>query len=68
MQAQPSTKFNLDTVRAKCVQHGVEWEDNRLTKGAFWVLLPDQNKHLGFAKLLESLGFRYTAGQGYWIK
>jgi hypothetical protein len=68
MQVQPSTKFNLDTVRAKCVQHGVEWEDNRLTKGAFWVLLPDQNKHLGFAKLLESLGFRYTAGQGYWIK
>lgn len=65
---KPGTKFNIDAVRAKCVQHGVEWEDNRSKKGAFWVLMPDRKKHLGFAKLLELLGFRYAVGQGYWIK
>jgi hypothetical protein len=65
---QPSTKLNIDTLREKCVQHGVEWEDNRPKKGAFWVLMPDRNKHPGFAKLLDSLGFRHTPGQGFWIK
>lgn len=66
--AQPSTPFNIDTLRAKCVEHGIDWEDNRLKKGAFWVLMPDRNKYPEFARLLEALGFRHTAGQGYWIK
>jgi hypothetical protein len=50
------------------VQHGVEWEDNRPKKGAFWVLMPDRKMHLGFATLLESLGFQYKPGHGFWIK
>lgn len=58
----------INAVRTKCVQHGIEWEDNRSKKGAFWVLMPDRNKHVEFVKLLDSLGFRYTPGQGYWIK
>lgn len=65
---RPAAELNIDTIRAKCVERGIEWEDNRAKSGAFWVLMNDRNKHLGFAKLLETLGFRYTAGQGYWIK
>ncbi len=64
----PGADFDIDSVRAGCVQHGLVWEDNRPKKGAFWVLMPDRNRHLGFAKLLEGLGFQYTAGQGFWIK
>jgi hypothetical protein len=65
---QLGAKLNIDTLRAKCVQHGVEWEDNRPKKGAFWVLMPDRNKHPGFAKLLDALGFDYMPGQGFSIK
>jgi len=65
---QRANDLNIDIIRAKCVERGIEWEDNRKKKGAFWVLMPDRNKDPGFVKLLETLGFRHTAGQGFWIK
>ena len=65
---QRASQLNIDIIRGKCVQRGIEWEDNRKKRGAFWVLMSDRSKHLGFAKMLETLGFRYTEGQGYWIK
>ena len=66
--AEAGTGSNFDVIRAKCAQRGLECDDNRSKKGAFWVLMPNRNRHLGFATLLETLGFRYTPGQGYWIK
>ena len=62
------SQITIDIVRAKCVQHGILWEDNRVKKGAFWVLMPDRNQHPAFAKTLETMGFRHTARQGFWIK
>lgn len=62
------TEADFTKVRERCVQHGVEWEDNRPKKGAFWVLLPDRKKHPGFAALLDSYGFFYSPGKGFWFK
>jgi hypothetical protein len=68
VRKQSDTKLDVDSLRTKCVQLGIEWEDNRSKKGAFWVLMPNRNKHPGFVKLLVTLGFSYKAGQGFWIK
>jgi len=62
------TQSEFDNVRALCVQHGIEWEDNRPRKGALWVLIPDRKRRVGFSVVLESYGFRYTEGRGFWIK
>lgn len=64
----PTGVSNVDGIRSMCEQHGLEWDDNRSKKGAFWVLMRDRSKHVEFARLLERLGFRYTPGQGYWTK
>lgn len=62
------TQRDFDDIRARCIQHGIEWVDHRNKTGALWVLMPDRGKRLGFAMLLESHGFRYTAGKGFWLK
>ena len=56
------------TIVARCRLHGLEWEDNRLKKGAFWVLMPERKNHALFATFLEDRGFVYTVGKGFWIK
>jgi hypothetical protein len=65
---QRVSQVTVDIIRAKCVQYGISWEDNRPKKGAFWVLMADRNQHPVFAKTLETLGFRHTERQGFWIK
>ena len=65
---QRASEVHINIIRAKCVQRGIEWEDNRKKSGAFWVLMTDRNKDPGFAVMLETLGFRFAAGQGFWIK
>lgn len=62
------TQEDFDTLKERCAHYGIEWEDNRPKKGALWVLLPDRTKRQGFSALLDSYGFRYTAGKGFWLK
>lgn len=58
----------LANIIASCERYGVRWEDNRLKKGAFWVLMQDRIEHPGFATLLDHTGFAYAHGKGFWIK
>ena len=62
------TESNFYSVCERCIQHRVQWEDNRSRGGALWVLMPDRSRHLGFAAFLEGLGFQHTLGKGFWIK
>jgi hypothetical protein len=55
-------------VMALSEQHELEWEDNRLKGGAFWVLLADRHENLAVGILLEKIGFQFKPGTGYWIK
>ncbi len=66
--ASALTEAQLRVIAERCQQHGVAWEDNRPKKGAFWVLLAYRRDHPGFASLLDSYGFAYTPGKGFWIK
>jgi hypothetical protein len=62
------TEDNCNTIKALCIQHGVEWENNLSKNGAFWVLIPDRYRRVGFSALLERYGFRYAEGKGFWSK
>jgi hypothetical protein len=62
------TQSNFDTIRSMCVQKGIEWEDNRANKGAFWILIPDRDQRLAFSTFLERHGFRHAEGKGFWMK
>ncbi|MES2185814.1 MAG: EH signature domain-containing protein [Pseudomonadota bacterium] len=68
--AGPGVMNAFQTVKiiAACKQHGVLWEDNRPKQGAFWVLMQSRSQHVGFAALLETHGFAYAPGKGFWIK
>ena len=58
----------INAVKVSCEKYGVMCEDNRHKGGAFWVLMPERHHRLGFSKLLETLGFKYAEGKGFWIK
>lgn len=58
----------ISAVKLSCEKYGVMCEDNRHKGGAFWVLMPDRRHRLGFSMLLESQGFKYAEGKGFWIK
>lgn len=62
------TNEDLTYLTTLCLQHGLEWEDNRSKKGALWVLIPDIPKHLAVGRLLERMGFQHKQGKGYWLK
>lgn len=62
------TQLQFDNLRARCVQHGLQWEDNRPKGGALWVLMPDRKRYLGFSALLDNYGFRYKEGRGFWLE
>lgn len=62
------TQSDFNTVRGMCVQHGIEWEDNKAKKGALWVLITDRKKLIAFSSLLDRYGFRYIEGKGFWLK
>lgn len=59
---------DFDTLRALCVRHGVEWEDNRAKKGALWILIPDRNRRPGVSAILDRHGFQFAEGKGFWLK
>jgi hypothetical protein len=65
---EAAAALDISKILARCIQHGIEWEDNRPKKGAFWVLMTDRKKHPGFASLLDIQGFKYTPGKGFWIR
>jgi hypothetical protein len=56
------------TIKERCVQRGIQWEDNRSKRGAFWVLLLDRHKHAGFSHYLESHGFVFSERRGFYRK
>jgi hypothetical protein len=58
----------INAVKTSCEKYGLIFEDNRHKGGAFWVLMPERRHRLGFSKLLETLGFKYAEGKGFWIK
>jgi hypothetical protein len=62
------SQAEFDLVRSMCTHKGFELEDNRSKKGALWVLMPDRKRGPGLASLLDSMGFRYTEGKGFWLK
>jgi hypothetical protein len=43
-------------------------EDYRGIQGNLWVTLADKSKDPTLAIYLESRGFKYIPGRGYWIK
>lgn len=61
-------KVDLNHIKARCAQHGIEWEDHLSNNGAFWVLMGERKRHPGFAALLDSLGFKYYRDMGFSIK
>ncbi len=66
------SEAQMNSIVAYCRLHGLEWEDNRPKKGAFWVLIPvrnnHENNHARFGFFLEDKGFAYAPGKGFWIK
>lgn len=62
----PEPDFNI--IRRMCVQHDVEWKDDRFTTGDFWILIPDRKKKVGLSALLDRNGFQYDPGKGFWLK
>ena len=53
----------------QCEELGIEWEDNRKTGGAFWVMLPDRTSHKSLSTMLEKMGFNFSPqSKGFWYK
>ena len=62
------TQSEFDVIQRLCAQHNIEIEDNRLKKGALWILAPNRKGRLGLSSLLDRYGFRYVEGKGFWLK
>ncbi|MEJ5999925.1 EH signature domain-containing protein [Paucibacter soli] len=60
--------FDAMQIAAYCRTVGIEHQDLRDKGGSFWVLMRDPGLYKRFADQLESQGFRYADGKGYWFK
>lgn len=60
--------FDQMQIAAYCKTVGLGFDDRRDRDGALWVLMPDRSKFERFAKQLESQGFQYAEGKGFWFK
>jgi hypothetical protein len=59
---------DFELIQTLCNRLKLEWEDNRASGGALWVLMPDRFRHPKGAEILEKIGFRYREGRGFWFK
>jgi hypothetical protein len=60
---------DFEFIKSQCGQFGVEVEDNRHKRGAFWVMVPDRTSRKMFTESLERLGFKFApTSRGFWYK
>jgi hypothetical protein len=55
------------SIKRLCSIYGVRSEDHREKGGALWVFLKDRDTHKALAQLLDSGGFKYVKGKGFWF-
>lgn len=60
----------MDLLEVQCRNLGMTIEDNRKKGGALWLRLPESGIQPGFitTKLIESYGFRFAKGKGYYLE
>lgn len=59
---------DFEIIQTLCNRLNLEWEDNRASGGAFWVLMPDRFRYPKGAEILDEIGFRYKEDRGFWLK
>lgn len=60
--------LNMNELRSVVSVSKAEIEDYRTRQGNLWVTLADKSQDPSLANYLESRGFKYVHGRGYWIK
>lgn len=65
----PLQDSDFEFIKAQCDVKGIEWEDNRHKRGAFWVMVPDRASSKTFTDTLERIGFNFApSSKGFWYK
>ena len=61
---------NMNLLEIQCRNLGMTIEDNRKKGGALWLRLSESGSQPGFitTKLIESYGFRFAEGKGYYLE
>lgn len=60
--------LNMNELRTVVDVSNAKIEDYRAKNGNLWVTLTDKSRDPGLAVYLESRGFKYIPGRGYWFK
>jgi hypothetical protein len=60
--------LNMNELRSVVSVSKAAIEDYRAKQGNLWVTLADKSQDSSLASYLESRGFNYVHGRGYWIK
>jgi hypothetical protein len=65
----PLQDSDFEFIKAQCDVKGIEWEDNRHKRGAFWVMVQDRAASKTFTDTLERIGFNFApSSKGFWYK
>lgn len=65
----PLQDSDFEFIKAQCEVKGIDCEDNRHKRGAFWVMVPDRTSSKTFTDTLERVGFNFAPkSKGFWYK